>query len=71
MSSSTKSASAAYPPIPYSTAPAPAPAGYPMRSDAGDQNPARVPVETKTKGDGFWKGCCAALCCCCMLDACF
>ncbi|KAL6225203.1 hypothetical protein ACLB2K_004054 [Fragaria x ananassa] len=67
MSSSTKSSAA---PGPYNVQ-APPPAGYPTRSDAGDQNAARVPVETKSKGDGFWKGCCAALCCCCMLDACF
>ncbi|PRQ48772.1 putative cysteine-rich transmembrane CYSTM domain-containing protein [Rosa chinensis] len=68
MSSSTTSSAAAYPKPPYS---APPPAGYPTRSDAGGQNGAPVPVETKSKGDGFWKGCCAALCCCCMLDACF
>ncbi|CAN0910276.1 Protein CYSTEINE-RICH TRANSMEMBRANE MODULE 6 [Linum grandiflorum] len=47
---------------------APPPIGYPTRDAAGD---ATVPVETKSKGDGFWKGCCAALCCCCVLDACF
>ncbi|TYH63838.1 hypothetical protein ES332_D07G223100v1 [Gossypium tomentosum] len=51
---------------------APPPAGYPMSK--GDdqpyyaQNP--VAVETKSRGDGFWKGCAAALCCCCVLDAC-
>ncbi|XVF71163.1 hypothetical protein PTKIN_Ptkin12aG0014300 [Pterospermum kingtungense] len=68
--------SVAYPPAsaapagPYS---APPPAGYPMSKDDGvqqySQNP--VAVETKSRGDGFWKGCCAALCCCCALDACF
>ncbi|XP_050135219.1 protein CYSTEINE-RICH TRANSMEMBRANE MODULE 9-like isoform X1 [Malus sylvestris] len=70
--SSTKTA-AAYP-APASSAAqgpyhvqAPPPAGYPTRDEP--QN--AVPVETKSKGDGFWKGCCAALCCCCMLDACF
>ncbi|XWS30936.1 hypothetical protein CRYUN_Cryun23aG0033800 [Craigia yunnanensis] len=49
---------------------APPPAGYPMSKDEGQQysqNP--VAVETKSRGDGFWKGCCAALCCCCVLDA--
>ncbi|GMI85600.1 Cysteine-Rich Transmembrane Module 4 [Hibiscus trionum] len=63
---------AAYPPPPTSTAPGPyvtaPPAGYPMSKDES-QKP--VAVETKSRGDGFWKGCCAALCCCCLLDACF
>ncbi|XP_062153326.1 protein CYSTEINE-RICH TRANSMEMBRANE MODULE 9-like [Alnus glutinosa] len=52
---------------------APPPAGYPTKDDYGysnAQNPP-PPVETKSRGDGFWKGCCAALCCCCVLDACF
>ncbi|XP_034219022.1 uncharacterized protein LOC117630399 [Prunus dulcis] len=70
MSSSTNSG-AAYPPPPCSTAPsqAPPPAGYPTR-DAPNPH-GHGAVETKSKGDGFWKGCCAALCCCCVLDACF
>ncbi|XP_065853089.1 protein CYSTEINE-RICH TRANSMEMBRANE MODULE 9-like isoform X2 [Euphorbia lathyris] len=55
-------------PAPADAYVAPPPAGYPTK-DASDQNP--VPVETTSKGDGFWKGCCAALCCCCVLDACF
>ncbi|XP_038699467.1 cysteine-rich and transmembrane domain-containing protein WIH1-like [Tripterygium wilfordii] len=63
----------AYPAPPPSTAPtyvAPPPAGYPMKGGTGNpQN--HAPIKTKTRGDGFWKGCCAALCCCCMLDACF
>ncbi|KAJ8747806.1 hypothetical protein K2173_006982 [Erythroxylum novogranatense] len=62
----------AYPPPPASTGPyvVPPPAGYPTKADQPyTQNP--VPVETKSRGDGFWKGCCAALCCCCVLDACF
>ncbi|KAM1113164.1 hypothetical protein ACFX2B_045328 [Malus domestica] len=46
---------------------APPSAGYPTR----DVPQKAVPVETKSKDDGFWKRCCAALCCCCMLDACF
>lgn len=67
-----KQISVAYPPP--STAPtyyvAPPPAGYPTKDGSGySQNP--PPVETKSRGDGFWKGCCAALCCCCVLDACF
>ncbi|KAJ9562566.1 hypothetical protein OSB04_007726 [Centaurea solstitialis] len=51
---------------------APPPVGYPMKDGSaavGSQN--QVPVETRSRGDGFWKGCCAALCCCCVLDACF
>jgi hypothetical protein len=47
----------AYPPP--STAPtyyvAPPPAGYPTKDGSGySQNP--PPVETKSRGDGFWKG---------------
>ncbi|KAJ6408493.1 hypothetical protein OIU84_011750 [Salix udensis] len=64
----------AYPPPPPSTYPgaysAPPPAGYPTMDEQSNQQN-RVPVETKSRGDGFWKGCCAALCCCCVLDACF
>uniref|UniRef100_A0A1J3ESZ2 Cysteine-rich and transmembrane domain-containing protein PCC1 n=1 Tax=Noccaea caerulescens TaxID=107243 RepID=A0A1J3ESZ2_NOCCA len=52
---------------PYTSPP---PIGYPTRgSVVGD--PPVAAVETKSKGDGFWKGCCAAICCCCVLDACF
>ncbi|XVE72376.1 hypothetical protein DITRI_Ditri11bG0034500 [Diplodiscus trichospermus] len=67
--------SVAYPPP--STAAAsyvsPPPAGYPMSKDNEGQQYSQNPiaVETKSRGDGFWKGCCAALCCCCVLDACF
>ncbi|XP_030543953.1 protein CYSTEINE-RICH TRANSMEMBRANE MODULE 3 isoform X11 [Rhodamnia argentea] len=61
----------AYPPPASATmyvAPPP-PVGYPTRD--GQQAPRNaVPIETKTKGDGFWKGCCAALCCACVLEAC-
>ncbi len=73
-SSSTNNSAAAY------TAPAsqqgpyveaPPPAGYPTMRDGSDVPHSDGRVETKSKGDGFWKGCCAALCCCCMLDACF
>ncbi|KAL0008602.1 hypothetical protein SO802_010104 [Lithocarpus litseifolius] len=47
----------AYPPP--STAPAyyvaPPPAGYPTKDGSGySQNP--PPVETKSRGEGFWKG---------------
>ncbi|XP_010044693.2 cysteine-rich and transmembrane domain-containing protein WIH1 [Eucalyptus grandis] len=50
------------------TAPPP-PAGYPTR-DGPQPAQKAVPIETKTRGDGFWKGCCAALCCCCVLEEC-
>jgi hypothetical protein len=49
----------AYPPPPASTGPsaysAPPPAGYPtMDGQTCQQDP--IPVETKSRGDGFWKG---------------
>ena len=74
MSSGTNSAAAYTAPAsqqgPYVQAPPPA--GYPaMRVDSSDLPQSYGRVETKSKGDGFWNGCCAALCCCCMLDACF
>ena len=55
---SFKKNSVAYPPP--STAPAyyvaPPPAGYPTKDGSGySQNPP-PPVETKSRGDGFWKG---------------
>ncbi|KAL7000447.1 hypothetical protein U1Q18_001597 [Sarracenia purpurea var. burkii] len=53
---------------PYVVSP---PVGYPMKG--GEAQPHNFPPpgkKTQTKGDGFWKGCCAALCCCCVLDAC-
>ncbi|KAK6916135.1 Cysteine-rich transmembrane CYSTM domain [Dillenia turbinata] len=64
----------AYPPPPSASTEAPAyeappPPGYPMREGPQDAPP--VPVETKSRGDGFWRGCCAGLCCGCLLDACF
>ncbi|GMI76270.1 Cysteine-Rich Transmembrane Module 4 [Hibiscus trionum] len=67
MNHNQPSPAAAYPaaPEPYVTAP---PAGYPMSKDESQK---AVAAETKSRGDGFWKGCCAALCCCCVLDACF
>jgi hypothetical protein len=35
---------------------APPPAGYPTKDDSAySQNPP-PPVETKSRGDGFWKG---------------
>ncbi|KAF5176711.1 cysteine-rich/transmembrane domain A-like protein [Thalictrum thalictroides] len=45
----------------------PPPIGYPMKDGQHKQ----AGVETTSRGDGFWKGCCAAVCCCCVLDACF
>ncbi|KAI4326519.1 hypothetical protein MLD38_031826 [Melastoma candidum] len=50
---------------------APPPAGYPMRDSQQQPPVAAMAVETKSRGDGFWKGCCAALCCCCVLETCF
>ena len=48
---------AAYPP-PSSTAyVAPPPAGYPTKDDPAAAYPQnQPPVETKSRGDGFWKG---------------
>ncbi|KAH1051655.1 hypothetical protein GLYMA_08G170700v4 [Glycine max] len=46
----------------------PPPVGYPTKDDLPSQQ--NVPVKTTTRGDGFWKGCCAGLCCCCALDCC-
>ncbi|KAF9664456.1 hypothetical protein SADUNF_Sadunf16G0020700 [Salix dunnii] len=57
---SQNQATVAYPPPPASTGPsayssAPPPAGYPTKDGQTYlQNP--VPVETKSRGDGFWKG---------------
>ncbi|KAJ9134939.1 hypothetical protein P3X46_032175 [Hevea brasiliensis] len=59
----------AYPPAADAYA-APPPAGYPTK-DGETQTQQPVPLQAKSRGDGFWKGCCAALCCCCVLDACF
>ncbi|KAG6519759.1 hypothetical protein ZIOFF_023267 [Zingiber officinale] len=61
----------AYPPPEqaYPSTVAPPPQGYPTMDGAKNQQ--QVPVETSSRGDGFWKGCCAALCCCCVLDMCF
>ncbi|XP_022715459.1 cysteine-rich and transmembrane domain-containing protein WIH1-like [Durio zibethinus] len=59
-----------YPPPPPVQGPyiAPPPVAYPMKN--GVEAPQHLP-ETKQRGDGFWKGCCAGLCCCCLLDLCF
>ncbi|KAL3502402.1 hypothetical protein ACH5RR_036851 [Cinchona calisaya] len=55
------------------TAPPP-PAGYPTRDVQAANptaDPAPAPGKTTSRGDGFWKGCCAALCCCGLLECCF
>ncbi|AES66446.1 putative cysteine-rich transmembrane CYSTM domain-containing protein [Medicago truncatula] len=44
----------------------PPPMGYPSKDDPQQS----VPIKTTSRGDGFWKGCCAGLCCCCALDCC-
>ncbi|XP_027342770.1 cysteine-rich and transmembrane domain-containing protein B-like isoform X1 [Abrus precatorius] len=61
----------ANPPASYVTAPPPM--GYPSKDGptAEGYPQQRVPEQTTSRGDGFWKGCCAALCCCCVLDWCF
>ncbi|XP_024983931.1 cysteine-rich and transmembrane domain-containing protein WIH2-like [Cynara cardunculus var. scolymus] len=47
--------------------PVPPPAvGSPVKDG---QNP--PPHGTQSRGDGFWRGCCAGMCCCCLLDICF
>ncbi|KAG2679598.1 hypothetical protein I3843_11G058200 [Carya illinoinensis] len=55
----------------YYVAPPP-PIGYPTRgTDPAAGYPQHMPpVETTTRGEGFWKGCVAALCCCWVLDFC-
>ncbi|CAJ1958080.1 unnamed protein product [Sphenostylis stenocarpa] len=56
----------------YSSAPyvtAPPPMGYPSKDGSVGYPQQRVPEETTSRGDGFWKGCCAALCCCWVLDS--
>ncbi|WJX72869.1 hypothetical protein P8452_56705 [Trifolium repens] len=51
---------------------APPPMGYPSKDGSeGYPHQQRIPDQTTSRGDGFWKGCCAALCCCCALDICF
>nr|KYP49140.1 hypothetical protein KK1_029172 [Cajanus cajan] len=59
----------AYPAVDRSnlTAPPP-PVGYPTKDDVSVKQ--TVPIKTTSRGDGFWKGCCAGLCCCCALDCC-
>ncbi|TJW23165.1 hypothetical protein E7L52_22525, partial [Bacillus paralicheniformis] len=64
----------AHPPAPQEGAAyvmAPPPVGYPARDGGETKSENQAPVQTQSRGDGFWKGCCAALCCCCVLDACF
>ncbi|XP_048330207.2 protein CYSTEINE-RICH TRANSMEMBRANE MODULE 4-like [Ziziphus jujuba] len=46
------------------------PIGYPTKDVPSGFHQQAVPVETKPKGEGFWKGCVAALCCCWVLDVC-
>ncbi|KAL6348089.1 hypothetical protein AAG906_039244 [Vitis piasezkii] len=75
MSNSYQHQPPVYPPPPAAAYPggphvAPPSADYPMKDGHGyPQNPASV--ESKAKGGGFWRGCCAGMCCCCLLDACF
>ena len=50
----------AYPPAPAQGASyvmAPPPVGYPMKDDGGAaRSENQVPVQTQSRGDGFWKG---------------
>ncbi|XP_045804517.1 cysteine-rich and transmembrane domain-containing protein B-like [Trifolium pratense] len=50
---------------------APPPMGYPSKDGSEGYPQQRIQDQTTSRGDGFWKGCCAALCCCCALDICF
>ncbi|CAA3010512.1 Hypothetical predicted protein [Olea europaea subsp. europaea] len=50
---------------------APPPAGYPVKDEQDKATDYTAAKKTQSRGDGFWRGCCAALCCCCALDACF
>ncbi|KAL0008963.1 hypothetical protein SO802_010465, partial [Lithocarpus litseifolius] len=47
----------------------PPPIGYPTKVDSGYPQ-YTAPIETTTRGDGFWKGCVAALCCCWICESC-
>ncbi|XP_071719729.1 protein CYSTEINE-RICH TRANSMEMBRANE MODULE 9-like [Rutidosis leptorrhynchoides] len=51
-------------PPPPATVHPPLKEGY----ESNDNNP---PHGTQSRGDGFWRGCCAGMCCCCLLDICF
>ncbi|XP_061361239.1 protein CYSTEINE-RICH TRANSMEMBRANE MODULE 9-like [Gastrolobium bilobum] len=59
-----------YPP-PTSYVSAPPPMGYPSKDGPVGYPQQSVTEQTTSRGDGFWKGCCAALCCCWVLDCCF
>ncbi|KAL9432859.1 hypothetical protein AB3S75_027806 [Citrus x aurantiifolia] len=49
----------------------PPPIGYPSKDGSASGYPQQNhPVENRSRGDDFWKGCLAALCCCCVLDFC-
>ncbi|KAH0459745.1 hypothetical protein IEQ34_012559 [Dendrobium chrysotoxum] len=44
------------------------PMGYPVNNSVNYSQ--QVPVKTRKRGDGFWKGCCAALYYHCLVDMC-
>ncbi|KAI3826830.1 hypothetical protein L1987_00886 [Smallanthus sonchifolius] len=48
----------------------PAVVGQPVKDgyESSDQN---THHGTQSRGDGFWRGCCAGMWCCCLLDICF
>ncbi|XP_019160681.1 PREDICTED: cysteine-rich and transmembrane domain-containing protein A-like [Ipomoea nil] len=58
------------PMIPPLLQPPPPPPGYPVSDGGRVSGDVSTPGRTRSRGDGFWRGCCAALCCCCLLDAC-
>ncbi|KAI9116562.1 hypothetical protein K1719_012729 [Acacia pycnantha] len=61
----------AHPPPPPLPVSAPPPMGYPSKDAVSGDPQQSVSHKTTSRGDGFWKGCCAAVCCCCVLDCCF
>ncbi|KAK7334987.1 hypothetical protein VNO80_26756 [Phaseolus coccineus] len=68
MSNQQQTPVTAYPMDQSNLAAPPPPVGYPTKDNDSVQQ--TVPVKTTSRGDGFWKGCCAGLCCCCALDCC-
>ncbi|KAJ7982008.1 Cysteine-rich/transmembrane domain A-like protein [Quillaja saponaria] len=46
----------------------PPPVGYPTKDDDHVANFQSAHIDTKNRGEGFWKGCVAALCCCWLIN---
>ncbi|XP_076950462.1 protein CYSTEINE-RICH TRANSMEMBRANE MODULE 6-like isoform X2 [Bidens hawaiensis] len=53
--------------------PPPEVVGQPVKDgyELSDKNNNPPDHGTQSRGDGFWRGCCAGMCCCCLLDICF